>query len=219
VKINFLLTLLTIALTSSAFAQAEELPQDPSITAMAVHGVKFPLSQKFSMHTGLVRFYGERLLTTYGLELEPRYNFDERNAIALPIYILTSSASGSGDVASDYQTAADPSLALGPVYSYNPVYGKFVLNDQIYHFRAGFNAGLLAMQLKQTLGGGYGASEDKKLHFGVQGGLQMQVQFGENWTLEIFSNLLNYDAKGASSSQDSGNRLAWLYGLKIGYTF
>jgi hypothetical protein len=219
-KILALFVLIIFISPFSANAQVEDLPKDPTVLTSAVHGVKFPLSQKFSLQGGLAKFYGDRLVNTWGFMLEPRYYLSERTSFSLPVYFFSTATAGVSNVPTENQTAVDPSLAFGPLWNYNPIYGKFALSDSIYHFRAGLNAGLLALQLKKSLGDAdSGEGDQKKWHLGTQFGVQAQVQWGESWTTELFSDFVIYEAKGASGLENAGSRQAWLYGLRAGMSF
>lgn len=202
-----------------ARAQTEDLPDDAPFVAHVVHGVKYPLQSRWSVDVGVVKYYGERLAQTWGYGIQPGYHLSEKLWFAMPIYLYQSSAVGNASYVSGGSAlvAFEPKISVGPVVGYNPIYGKFVLGEHIQHFRAGFNGGLVAMQMNDVFGNSYSGSSNWS--FGVQLGLQLQAQLNAAWEIGLFSTANVYELND-SLSGDAGNfRVGWLYGLGFGRTF
>lgn len=200
---NFVLLpgMLACVLSSVALAQEADLPADGEVVSQVVHGIKYPLEHTFSIDVGLAKYYGDRLADTYGFIVEPRYHLSEKNWLSLPVFFgQTSLASGDevGAVAANGAYIADPSLIVSLLFGHDFIFGKFALNDHINHFRASFDVGPLVAQMQVLSGTAGSANYD----VGLQGGGQMQLQFSDHWTTDLFTQLLLiHDTNpGASSS-------------------
>lgn len=200
----------TLAFCVVGHADLEDLPEDRPFVATVVHGVKYPLEGRLGVDVSLVKYYGDRLRSTWGYGVMPSYNMSEKLWFGLPVHMLSSSAVDTRGLDRTKVAAVDPKMTAGPTVGYNPVYGKFVLNNHIYHFRAGINGGAVALFIDDE--------NVESFILGLQGGVQLQIQFSEHWKVQMHSNVLAYSLKG-SGNFDSQNRIDWLYGLSAGRTF
>jgi hypothetical protein len=213
--------LIPLITVSPASAQEEDLPNDVPFVARVVHGVKYPQSNRWTVDVGMAKYYGERLAKTWGYGIEPTYHVSEKLWFALPIYFYQSTMTdGASSLSAGGSTlvALDPQMTLGPVVGYNPVYGKFVLGEHIEHFRAGVNAGLIGLQLRDLLGTS-ASNAAGSWTFGLQGGVQMQVQLDANWEINLFSTALVYQMRDPAAADVGSYRIGWLYGLSGGRSF
>jgi hypothetical protein len=204
------------------FAQTQQedvLPEGEAVVASVVHGVKYPLENRFSIDVAFARYYGDRLASTWGLGVIPKYHINEKLWVAVPFYAYQSTAVDGVQFSSDQSelVALDPGFSFALDLGYDPVYGKFVLGNSIHHFRAGFNGGVIGMKMNEVVGnvpldnGGRG-----NIGLGLQLGLQAQLQIGAKWTADLFSTLIGYQFQGLSTS---ANRVGWQYGLSLGRVF
>lgn len=212
----FVLSILLMK-SASALAAEEGLPADVDFSPTVVHKIKYPVSGKISWDISIAKYYGDRLLNTMGLQLEPSYHLSETSAIGLPlIYFKSGPVSGLDSSVVDESVPADPKLAIGIDYQWNPIYGKFLLGDSIYHFQAGLSFGALALQMQKFEGST--EVDDKSWHFGPTVGLHAQIRLSNDWNFGLFSKLLLHDAKGIGSETGS-TKMGWLYGLMLSRYF
>ena len=211
-----------LAVNITCFAQADLLPEDSPVVASVIHGVKYPLANRFSLQLNVVNYYGDRLASTWGEGIEPRYNFTEKSWIALPIYTFQSQAVQGVQFNSGGSTtlvASDPSLMIGAAYGYNPLYGKFAIGESITHFRAGFNVGLMAVQMQDVLGNSSASRTQGSFSPALDAGLQAQVQFNLNWSAQLFSNAIVQQSDGIQTGNGKDYLVGWMYGLSLGRAY
>jgi hypothetical protein len=204
--------------SSLAAAQEEQLPPDQEVIAQVIHGIKYPLKKKFSVHVALQNYYGDRLARTFGYSIEPRYHLSEKTWISLPVSMFQSELESGVPIPEDGPIVVyEPKITFGPEFGWNPIYGKFLLGERIQHFRAGLHGGLAAIQT-QKLAPAWGSSE-LTWTFGIVLGVQIQAQLGPTWLLDIFSTALIYPGVSEFEYSNSGsNRLGWQYGIRLGKT-